>query len=158
VLSVRRQPRVPYRRVVAAVDLSEASRCAVDLALQVAPEAEVTAMVALPSNAELLLGSAGVSQAELDELRRRRLADLEELAAGFVAHWDDRVSLAVLDGPPAEVVGEEARRRNADLVTVSSRGAGGSQMVLLGSVAEAIMWGVPTDVAVARVPGQFRRP
>jgi nucleotide-binding universal stress UspA family protein len=64
----------------------------------------------------------------------------------------------VLDGPPAETVAEFARRRNADLVVVASRGAGNSNMVLLGSIAEATMSTVPCDVAVARVPGRFRRP
>lgn len=157
VLAVRRQPRVPYRRVLAAVDLSEASRTAVDLAFQIAPGAEVTAVVALPSNAEQLLADAGLSRTELAKLRASRLAELEELGAAFVAGWDG-VTIKVGDGPPNAVIAEEARRRNADLVTVSSRGAGGSQMVLLGSVAESMLSSVPADVAVARVPGAFRRP
>ena len=158
VLAVRRQPRVPYRRVLAAVDLSDVSRTAVELAFQIAPSAQVTAVVALPPNAESLLAEAGLLLADLAKLRESRLATLREMAEDFVAEWGGRVAFRVLDGPPAEVIGEQARRLNADLVTVSSRGAGGSQMVLLGSVAESLLSGIPTDVAVARVPGPFRRP
>jgi nucleotide-binding universal stress UspA family protein len=158
VLAVRRQPRVPYRRVLAAVDLSEASKTAVELARQIAPGAEVSAVVALPTNAEQLLADAGVNLSELAKLRVSRMAQLEELAEEFVEEWNGEVAIRVVDGPPTSVIGEQARRRNVDLVTVSSRGAGGSQMVLLGSVAEALLSSVPADVAVARVPGAFRRP
>ncbi len=158
VLAVRRQPRVPYRRVLAAIDLSEVSKASVELAFRIAPGADVTAVVALPSNAEALLADAGVPRGELATLRESRLAEMRELADEFISEWGDRVTIRVVDGPPDDVIGELARRINADLVTVSSRGAGGSQMVLLGSVAEALLSAVPTDIAVARVPGAFRRP
>ncbi len=158
VLAVRRQPRRDYRRVLAAVDLSEASRTAVDLAFAIAPDAEVTAVAALPSNAEILLAEAGVPADRLAAVRKRRTAALEESLAKFAAEYEGRLDLQVVDGPPPDAIGELARRASADLVTVGSRGAAGSAMVLLGSVAEAVMETVPCDVAVARVPGPFRRP
>jgi len=43
-------------------------------------------------------------------------------------------------------------------VVVASRGAGATRMVLLGSVASALLDAVPCDVAIARVAGDFRRP
>lgn len=158
VLAVRRQPRRHYRRVLAAVDLSEASRTAVDLAFAIAPEAEVTAVAALPSNAEILLAEAGVAAERLAQVRKQRMAALEESLGKFAAEYEGRLDLHVVDGPPPDAIGELARRASADLVTVGSRGAAGSTMVLLGSVAEAVMETVPCDVAVARVPGPFRRP
>ena len=158
VLAVRRQPRREYRKVLAAVDLSEASRASVDLALELAGDAQVIAVVALPSNAEILLAEAGVGAERLNGVRKQRTAELEESLAKFVAEWGDRVDMAIVQGPPPDAIGEMARRISADLVTVGSRGAGGSSMVLLGSVAEAVMEAVPCDVGVARVPGPFRRP
>lgn len=159
VLSVRRRLCTPYRRAVAAVDLSDSSAAAVDLALVLTPDAEtVTAVASLPSHDEMILSDAGVPPEQLDGVRRERLALLEERLDKFVAGWGGLVTPRVLDGPPPETVAEFARRRNADLVVVSSRGAGDSSMVLLGSVAEATMSTVPCDVAVARVPGRFRRP
>ncbi len=76
----------------------------------------------------------------------------------FVAGWGGLVTPVVLDGPPPQTVAEFARISNADLVVASSRGAGNSNMVLLGSNAEALMGTVPCDVAIARVPGRFYRP
>ena len=157
-LAVRRQSRSPYRRVVAAVDLSPLSREAVDLALKLAPEAEITAVVSLPTHAEMLLSDAGVKAEALDRLRHDRMALLEEQIEKFTVDWADRVATTVVDGSPAEAVAEFARRRSADLVVASSRGAGGSSMVLLGSVAEAMLQTSPGDVAIARAPGPFRRP
>ena len=159
VLSVRRRLNSPYRRAIAAVDLSDSSARAVDLALELASESEaVTAVVSLPSQDEMILSEAGVVPEQLDLVRRKRISLLEERLEKFVAGWGGLVRTRVLDGPPAETVAEFARRRNADLVVLSSRGAGNSSMVLLGSVAEATMWTVPCDVAIARVPGRFRRP
>ena len=157
-LAVRRQPRGPYRRIVAAVDLSDASKHAVELALQMSGTAEVIALAALPSNAEILLAESGIGEERLALVRSQRMADLEEATAKFGAEWGDRVSTAVVHGPPPHAIGEFARRAKADLVTVGSRGAAQSSMVLLGSVAEAVMESVACDVAVARVPGPFRRP
>ena len=159
VLSVRRRLDTPYRRAIAAVDLSDASAAAVNLAITLATGADtITAVSSLPSHHEMILSDAGVPPEQLDGLRRHRLSRLEERLEKFVAGWGGLVTARVLDGPPAETVAEFARRRNADLVVVSSRGAGNSNMVLLGSIAEATMWTVPCDVAVARVPGRFRRP
>ncbi|MDE0170421.1 MAG: universal stress protein [bacterium] len=159
VLSVRRRWCTPYRRALAAVDLSDASASAVDLALTLTNDAEpVTAVASLPSHDEMILSDAGVQPEQLDGVRRQRLSTLEERLEKFVAGWGGLVTSRVLDGPPAETVAEFARRRNADLVVVASRGAGNSNMVLLGSIAEATMSTVPCDVAVARVPGRFRRP
>ncbi len=157
-LAVRRQSRTPYRRVVAAVDLSPASREAVTLAMELAPDADITAVVALPTHAEMLLSDAGVKPGTLDEVRHRRLDLLDEQLEKFVTDWGGAVGAAVVDGPPAEAVAEYARRKSADLVVASSRGAGGSSMVLLGSVAEALLGAAACDVAIARAPGQFRRP
>lgn len=159
VLCVRRQPRVPYRRVMAAVDLSEASAAAVELALRFSPEGEkVTAVVSLPSHAEMALSDAGLRQEELDRLRQTRMSMLRAAAEAFAERWEGRVSAHVTHGPPAEAAAELARTRRADLLVVSNRGMGGSNMVLLGSVAEAMLSRTPCDVAVARVPGPFRRP
>lgn len=159
VLSVRRRSRIPYRRVIAAVDLSEASACAVDLALAMAAGADrITAVVSLSPHAEMMLSDAGVHPEQLDKLRRERLSMLAEDLGEFTAGWGNRVAPLVLDGPPAESVAELARRRRADLVVAANRGASGSSLVLLGAAAEAMMWSVPCDVAVARAPGRFRRP
>lgn len=157
VVAVRRQPRSPYRRVLAAVDLSDRSKTAVELARWLAPSGEVVATYSLPSRFDTVLRQSGMSNEQIDEFGRRRLARATEAMEDFVGEWDD-VKPLVLTGPPAASIDEEVRRRSVNLVTVGSRGAGGSSMVLLGAVAEAILDSVPCDVGIARVGGSFRRP
>ena len=158
VLAVRRQPRVPYRRVFAAVDLSEHSRAAVELALALAPDADLTVVYALVPRAEVLLGQSRLFEQDPTQRRIERLAKAEEALDGYVTRWRNGLRTLVVEGPPSQAVGEAARRRGADLVTVASRGAGASSMVLLGGTAEEIMAAAPCDTAVARSEGIFRRP
>lgn len=158
VLLVRRQPRVPYRKVVAAVDLSEASKAAVGAVLRRFPEAEVTALFSLPTRFDPLLAEAGLFNEEITASRSERLESAEMRMQEFAENWPGRVRPLVADGPPEETISEMVRRRGADLVSVASRGAGATRMVLLGSVAEAVAAAAPCDVFIARVPSQFRRP
>jgi len=158
VLIVRRQPRGPYRRVVAAVDLSELSRAAITQAFLIAPGAEVTAVFSLPTRFDPLLADAGLFAEEVEASRSVRLRLAREAMDRFIAPWEGQVKALVVDGPPFETIDEVVRRRAADLVTVASRGAGATKMVLLGTVAEGLLDTVPCDVSIARVGSQFRRP
>lgn len=158
VLLVRRQPRVPYRKVVAAVDMSEASKAAVGAVLRRFPEAEVTALFSLAARFDPLLAEAGLFNEEITASRSQRLEEAEMRMQEFAENWPGRIRPLVADGPPEETISEMVRRRGADLVSVASRGAGATRMVLLGSVAETVAAAAPCDVFVARVPSQFRRP
>jgi nucleotide-binding universal stress UspA family protein len=158
VLLVRRQPRVPYRKIVAAVDLSEASKSAVGAVLRRFPEAEVTAMFALPTRFDSLLAEAGMFNEEISASRSQRMEAAELRMEEFVENWPGQVRPLVVDGPPQETIDEMVRRRGADLVSVSSRGGGATKMVLLGSVSQAVLADAPCDVFVARVQAPFRRP
>ncbi len=157
VVAVRRQPRSPYRRVLAAVDLSERSRGAVDLACWLAPEGEIVATYSLPTRFDTVLRQSGMAERQIAEFGTRRLARATEAMEEFASAWDN-VKPQVLTGPPAASIDEEVRRRSVNLVTVGSRGGGGSSMVLLGAIAEGILENVPCDVGIARVDGTFRRP
>jgi nucleotide-binding universal stress UspA family protein len=158
VLVVRRQPRVPYRKAIAAVDFSEGSRLAVERALQLTPDGEVTALFSLPSRFDPLLVDAGLFREEMDASRGARLESAQDMMLEFVSEWNGRVKTAVTDGPPAETIDEAVRRRSADLVVVGSRGATATRMVLLGNVAEGLMTRAPCDVLIARSRTGFRRP
>jgi nucleotide-binding universal stress UspA family protein len=71
----------------------------------------------------------------------RRIADPGRNVAG-----------AVLHGRPATVIVDEARRYEADLVIVGSRGHGAIASLLLGSVSAEIVDHAPCPVLVARRP------
>ncbi len=157
-LIVRRQPRVGYRRIVVAVDFSEASRVGVDTALALFPQAEVTLVFALTPRFDSLLAGAGLFQEELDAARGRRLSAARDRMEIYAEPWAGRLRTIVVDGPTTEAIDEVVRQRNADLVVVASRGATATRMVLLGTVAEGLLDSVPCDVLVARVRSAFRRP
>lgn len=158
VLIVRRQPRVPYRRIIAAVDFSEPSRVAVRRALGMGPEAEVTVLYSLPSRFDPLLVDAGLFPEEIDASRGERLEAAKDRMLEFCQEWNGQVSTMVTDGPPPATIDEVVRRRSADLVVAGSRGATATQMVLLGNVAAGLIDNAPCDVMIARSPASFRRP
>jgi len=158
VLVVRRQPRNPYRRVLVGVDMSEGSARAVEAALRWAPSAEVTVAHILPSRFDPLMIAAGMFPEEVDQARRRRLEQAGMKLEEFAQRWPGRVRTFLADGPADALLEETVRRRSADLVVVGSRGAGATRIVLLGTVASAVLRSMPSDVLVARVPGEFRRP
>ena len=157
-LIVRRQPRVPYRRVIAAVDFSEQSRVAVEHTLEHFPDAEITVLYSLPARFDPILADAGLFKEEITASREYRLEKATDRMNEFAASWNGAVRTQVADGPPISAIEEALRRKGADLVVVGSRGATSTRMVLLGTVAEGLVRSAPCDVLVARSPAQFRRP
>lgn len=158
VLVVRRQPRVSYRRIIAAVDFSESSRSAVERALSMSSHADVTVLYSLPSRFDSLLAEVGLFREEMDASRGERLEAAKDRMMEFSQEWNGQVKTMVTDGPPTETIDEAVRRRSADLVVVGSRGATATRMVLLGNVAEGLLAQAPCDVLIARAPANFRRP
>lgn len=157
-LVVRRQPRVPYRRVLAAVDFSEASHAAVDRAMEIFPDADLTALYSLPARFDPIMSDAGLFKEEVEASREMRLGAAREMMEDFTSSWNGELRSLVVDGPPTETIDEVVRRRNADLVVVSNRGASATRMTLLGTVAEGLVGAAPCDVYIARNPSAFRRP
>jgi nucleotide-binding universal stress UspA family protein len=157
-LVVRRQPRVPYRQIIAAVDFSEASRAAVERAIALFPDAEITVLYSLPSRFDPILAEAGLFKEEMEASRGTRLEAAKDRMLEFTQPWNSQIRTMVTDGPPAETIDESVRRRSADLVVVGSRGASATRMVLLGTVAEGLVEQAPCDVLIARSPATFRRP
>jgi len=157
-LVVRRQPRVHYRKVIAAVDFSEQSRAAVERALALFPGADITALYSMPSRFDSMLGAAGLFAEELEASRGVRLGMAQERMTEFTAPWNGDIRSLVADGPPTETIDEVVRRRGADLVIAASRGASATRMVLLGTVAEGLVTEAPCDVLIARSKAPFRRP
>ena len=158
IVAVRRQPRVPYRRVLVGVDFSEESRRALEFAIELAPGADVTAVHSLPVRFDAMLGEAGLDDSDVAASRVRRFARAVTALDDVVLPWADQVRTLVMEGPPGETFQEVVRRRSADLVVVAARGASADSMVLLGTVAESVLGTAPCDVAVVQVDGPFRRP
>jgi nucleotide-binding universal stress UspA family protein len=157
VLLVRRQPRVPYRNVIVACDFSEASMRAVELAMALAPGARKTLVFALPTRFDAYMADAGMFPEEIESARRSRMSTATTALESFADRWEG-ISPMVVDGPPIEALGEVIRRRSADLLVASSRGAGATRLTLLGTITAGLIEAAPCDVAIARVAADFRRP
>lgn len=157
VVVVKRQPRVPYRRVVVGVDFSEASAQTVARVMDLSPDAEIILVHALPTRFERFMSDAGMFAEEIDHVRKYRVTEAEQALDEFSARWPDAKKV-VMVGPPVEVITEVARRRSADLIATGSRGANATRMVLLGSVPSMLLDASPSDLAVIRIAGDFRRP
>lgn len=157
VLIVRRQPRNEYRKVVVAVDLSSASLTAVDRAQALFPEADISVVFSLPTRFDAMMNDAGMFLEEVEESRLNRIERARSLLETAVAKHGG-FPIAVVNGSPIEMIAEAVRRRAADLLVVASRGAGATKLTLLGTIALGAARATPSDVLVARVPGEFRRP
>jgi nucleotide-binding universal stress UspA family protein len=151
VLSVRRGPRGPYRRLVVGIDYSEHSAQALAFGSVLAPEAAVQVIHAYPLLGVRKLEGAGASHDEVAAyLRTVEVREAERLEA-YVRERDVRgVSHHVIPGPAQTSLPALARERRADLLVVGSRGAAGLRHVLLGSVAEHSLRDATSDVLVVR--------
>ncbi len=137
-LIVSGAPDGAYRRPMVAVDLSDTSRRALELALRVIdPQAEPLEVV-----------HSWTAAAGGDPEEREGTA-----LANFLAAFGDqaeRWQVTVRPGDPRAVILAEAARRQADLLVLGTRGRSGLTHILVGSVAEAVTRGATCDVLVAR--------
>lgn len=130
------------RRIVVAVDGSEVSGRAVELALSTAEVCGAAVTCVLGWNVEV---HEGVVVTERSSERwaavEERYSTLGHRTVDPVAarHPSVDVSVAVRHGSPAKAVLEAADELDADLVVVGSRGLGGFRGLLLGSVSRRVV-------------------
>ena len=63
-----------------------------------------------------------------------------------------KISSEIIQGPPRQVIVEEAERWNADLVVIGSRGLGTWNRLLLGSVSNSVVHHANCSVEIVRRP------
>ncbi len=127
------------RRLLVAVDGSEPSMAALEHALDVFPDAELTVVHAID---ELEAHYGGESaDAEPDFF-----GTVEEIAQEHGADVETRV----LSGTPADAIVEFAEDEDVDGIVVGSEGRSGVSRMLLGSVAETVARRSPVPVTIVR--------
>lgn len=114
-------------------DLAHATGAGIDLVYAVPPELEGGKYLDRPTT-------------EVDEVH-------EEMAAQALDPFEARCEEAgigcarfVRHGPPHREIGDHAEQRGADLVVMATRGHGGLERVLVGSVASRMLRSSPTPV------------
>ena len=161
VLIVKRAPRGPYRRVLVALDFSEHSRQALEVALRLAPGAQFYILHAY-QGPERQLWRADFTRSEIvqhrRQLARERRREMEEFL-GRVEGANKRMRRLLGYGRASHVIPAFARRLRADLVSVGTVGRTGLPYILLGSVAEHVIREASCDVlAVRSGPSRFQLP
>jgi nucleotide-binding universal stress UspA family protein len=151
VLMVNTEPSAPYRRVLAAVDLSDFSRHALQVAKQLGflDRATVTVLHAFASTVDGPLAAANLSLTETEEARARESAHASLELGRFLKDVDlGEIPYARrLDGsPPVAAISKAAKELNVDFVVIGTHGRSGLTKLLLGSVADEVLRQVDKDI------------
>jgi nucleotide-binding universal stress UspA family protein len=158
VLLVRDPHTGPFKLVVACVDFSEISRCALVEARRVAARdgAELHVLHVfrppwrlLPFRSSVVNVPADVQQRHWDDVRRR----LEEFAGPPRHEVNDAVKVSYVmfeHGNHGRGVYEYARSAGADLVVLGTQGRSNLRYVLIGSTAERVVRHTPCSVLAVK--------
>jgi nucleotide-binding universal stress UspA family protein len=152
VLIVKQAARSLYRRVLVAVDFSEESRRALELALRLAPRAESYVLHAY-QGFEGRLWRADFTSSEVKKYRYELAKQKREEVKVFLRGIDcagKPVGHLLRYGRASQVITGVARQRHADLVCVGTVGRTGLPHILLGSVAEHVLRESQCDVLIVR--------
>ncbi|MGE0521013.1 MAG: universal stress protein [Candidatus Binatia bacterium] len=140
-------PDGAYRRPLVAVDLSDTSRRALELALRV-----------IDSRAEPIQVLHSWTIAAGGDPEEREGTALSSFLAQF-GEAAERWRVTVRPGDARTVILAEAAKRAIDLLVLGTHGRSALAQVLVGSVAEAVVRAATCDVLVARAPRRdFRLP
>lgn len=144
VLVVADPPSAPYRRPLVALDMSDTSRLALELAARLCDPSEgsidVVHVISVPSR------SHATRATHEHSVRAEVAAFVASVNAGV------RWNIIVKFGEPVAAILDEASLRGADLIALGTRGRGRLARTLLGSVAEGVLRNTTRDVLVAKLP------
>lgn len=138
------------RRIMVPLDGSPIARQALPLAIELAAgaRAELILLQAIVPAIEAYPGvtlPAGIQLA----LRAQARRELDALAGEF-RPYHISITTALVTGAAAEVIVDEAARRQADLIVMATHGYGGLQRWALGSVADKTLHATTTPLVLVR--------
>jgi nucleotide-binding universal stress UspA family protein len=151
VLMVNHEAQQRYEKVMAAVDMSEASANALRVAIAIGliGKGGATLLHAFVPLAKRKLFIAGADQASVDAYVARERETAAAQLAGFLAEHDlDRESWSVHleEGDPGEAISSTVEKTRPDLLVMGTRGRSGLVKALLGSVTEACLRSLDVDI------------
>lgn len=142
------KPDTPYRRVLVAVDFSDASRVALEAALRFAPDAAVHLLHVYDVLFEGKMRYAGVEENVIEQYRDAAGTEAWRLMHEFLEQMGarDRVQPIVQNGYPARAILDEAQNLQIDLIVMGKRGRSELDELFLGSVTETILYDLDRDL------------
>jgi nucleotide-binding universal stress UspA family protein len=144
---------MPIRSILVADDMLEASRAALDEAVDLAKltgaKLTVVTVISVVSPGFGIPVPIGDSfDALLEAAKKRLVAQKERLLSSGVRE----VETALLEGDPVEEVVQYAAKHLPDLIVVGSRGLSTAGRFLLGSVSDGIVHHVHCSVLIVKSP------
>lgn len=156
VLQVKHAATGPYRRIMAAVDFTPASRDALRLACRLAANGELSAVHAFQVPFVCFPASAEARREAGDRYRAEMESAIAETLAGVAPRDGDRpviIHAEVHAGDVIEVVRRSCDRLRPDLLVIGTRGEAGLGEAFHKSIAEALLRRPPCDVAAVPAAG-----
>ena len=158
VLVAKSRSREPWRRVVAAVDLSDTAMSAVRSAANLAPTAtmKLVHVVEIPLNFEQAMLTAGTPAAEIERYRNAKARSARQaLLTAFAGEggMPDGAQLRVTPGLASKVLVGLATRGRVDLMALGAQGKNAVSRFVLGSVARKILKSASCDVLIVPAAG-----
>lgn len=153
-----------YRNIMVPTDGSGFDREAIRVALRLAERSEakirLVRVLAQGSYFGLAAAAEGTSLAAdvVRNERDRALSELYALAAECRAMTDAEIGVDLHSGPVAEVLEGYAKRREFDLIVMSSRGRTGLSRLSLGSVTDSLIRHTTIPVLVVKPSPRYLTP
>lgn len=153
VLLVRTPVNDSYRRVVVSMDLSDASRAPVDVALDLfGRSASVSVFHAFTAPLRLFSGDIAAYEAGM---REGVILEIRDALQAWSAANAETLPIIADYGDPAIQLAELVAKHRIELVVAGTHGRTGLMNLLLGSVVESIVEKVGCDVLIAPSRGAW---
>jgi nucleotide-binding universal stress UspA family protein len=133
--SAQSQPSL--RRLLVAVDLSEHSRRALQLAAEIARRLSAQLEVLYVWAAPFFDASEHFDAELFERIRESARIELDAFVASAALPDELAVQRSIASGSPSECIGERIQATAPDLLVLGSHGHGGFRRLVLGSVSEA---------------------
>jgi nucleotide-binding universal stress UspA family protein len=151
VLMVNAYPSGPYRRVLLAIDMSNASRRVAKTVtvLGILNVAEAWILHVFRSYAKAMLDRAGDNKEEVTRHVRKTDAEARRELASFLKRegLGDRMKEVILEeGSVFGAISTTVELKKPDLLVIGTRSQGALKRLLLGSVADEVLRRTPCDV------------
>lgn len=147
----------PYRRVMVAVDMSEASSNALAAAkrLGLFERAYVSLVHAFEPMAKGMMIYAGIERERIEEHVVLEAAETRKTLTSFLAKLDlgdTAFDVRLEDGHTFSAIQKVVEKQKPELLVIGTRGLTGAKRVLLGSVADAVLRGIECDILAVPPP------
>lgn len=136
--------------ILVPMDGSPLSKRALEHALSMHPEAEITVLYVIDYIEESYSARALIGSEKLRERAREHARSLFEDARALADEHDATIRTETAEGDPSREICAYAADHGVDQIVVGSHGRSPMSRILLGSVAESVARRAPVPVTVVR--------